>query len=284
MTDNMLELYEKKVVKDDDFPAQVQTHVFQTEGWRFTRHWHEHIEIRYVLDGSGSFHVGQKRYEAEKGTLIIANSNELHWGSCKKAPFVEYVLIFCMDAFSKELDAQNLVFCNAIHDDPQIHNYMQSIWQELQQEQPGSKTACKAILTQMIVYLRRNYVEQTLTNEESSHKKQELERMTKIVEYIEQHYTEPITNQELADLLFLSKGRFEHLFRENMGVPPLQYINELRVKKAMNLIKGSDSSLSEIAAAVGFGDYNYFGRLFRRYYGRTPKEAQQQLKRAELYE
>ena len=284
MTDNMLELYEKKIVKDDDFPAEVQNHVFQTEGWQFSRHWHEHVELHYVLDGGGTFQVGQKHYKAQKGTLIIANSNELHWGCCETAPFVEHTLIFCLDAFSKELDGQNLVFCSAIHGDPQIHCYMEAIWREIQQEQPGYKTACKAILTQMLVYLRRNYVAQTLTNEESSHKKRELERMNRIVEYIERHYTETITNQTLADLLFLSKGRFEHLFRENMGVPPLQYINELRIKKAMHLIKASDSSLTEIATAVGFGDYNYFGRLFRKYYGCTPKEAQSNSRRAELYE
>ena len=281
---NTLELYEKKIVKTAEFPAEDQTHLLQDPGWYFALHWHEHVEFHYILGGSGYFLLGQQRHEVRKGTLIIANSNELHRGFCETVPYVDHVLIFCLDAFSKELDEQNLVFQNAIYDDQQVQYYMDAIWEERQQKKRGYETACKALLTQMMVYLSRNYVVQTLTKEETSRKRQELERLHTVVSYIEKHYTEPISNQELADLLYLSKGRFEHLFQDSIGISPLQYINELRLKKAMSHIKGGVGSLTEIAAAVGFGDYNHFGRLFRRYYGCTPRQAQQRFKRAESYE
>ena len=124
----------------------------------------------------------------------------------------------------------------------------------------------------MLVYLSRNYVVQRLSDEESYRKKRERERLNKVIRYIEKHYTEVISVQELADLLNLSKGRIEHLFRAAIGISPLQYINEFRLKKAVNLIKGSDSALTEIALAVGFGDYNHFGSLFKKYYGCMPSQ------------
>lgn len=281
---NTLELYEKKIVMDEEFPAQVQTHSYETKSWEFTRHWHEHVELHYVLEGIGRYQVEQQQYEARPGTLIIANGNELHWGGCETVPFLDHTLIFRMDDLSKEMDEENLVFANAIHDDPKIREYMDQIWEEIQQAKPGSKAACKALLLQLLVYLRRNYVVQTLTKEESHRKKREQERIEKVISYIEKHYTEAISNQELADLLFLSKGRFEHLFRECLGVSPLQYINELRLKKAMSLIKGSSFSVTEIAAAVGFSDYNHFGRLFRKYYGCAPRQIPRLSKKAESYE
>ena len=54
---------------------------------------------------------------------------------------------------------------------------------------------------------------------------------------------------------------------------PLQYMNEVRLKKAMHLLKSGNYSAAEVADAVGFSDYNHFGRLFRRYYQCTPMEA-----------
>ena len=281
---NTLELYEKKIVQDEEFPAQMQTHCHKTRSWEFTRHWHEHVELQYVLEGSARFQVEQQQYEANAGTLIIANSNELHWGCCETAPFLGRALIFRMDAFSKEMDEENLVFANVIRDDPKIRTYLDQIWKEAQQALPGGKAACKALLIQLLVYLRRNYVVQTLTKEESCRKKREQERLQKVIAYIEQHYTETISNQTLADVLYLSKGRFEHLFRECLGVSPLQYINELRLKKAMSLIKGSSYSVTEIASAVGFADYNHFGRLFRKYYGCAPRQIPRLTKKAESYE
>jgi len=281
---NTLELYEKKIVQDEEFPAQVQTHRYSTKSWEFPRHWHEHVELHYVLEGVGRYQVEQQQYEAKAGTLIIANSNELHWGCCEEAPFLDHTLIFRMDALSKEMDGENLIFANVIRDDPKIREYMERIWEEIRLELPGSKAACKALLIQLLVYLRRSYVTQILTKEESARKKRERERLNKVISYIEGHYTEPISNQDLADILFLSKGRFEHMFRETLGMSPLKYINELRLKKAMSLIRGSDSSISDVAAAVGFADYNHFGRLFRKYYGCSPRQIQKSDKTTKSYD
>lgn len=269
---NILELYEKKTLSDEEFPVEVQDHSVLMKAWSFSRHWHEHLELHYVVSGEAVFWVEQQQYVAKSGTLIIANKNELHSGKYEKIPLEERTFIFRMDAFSKELDEQNLVFCNAIVGDWQIERYVEGIWQELQQRQQGYKASCRALLTQLLVYLRRNYVVQTLTNEETRRKKRELERMHKVISYIEKHYPEPIDNQKLADLIYLSKGRFEHLFREIIGISPVQYVNEFRLKKAVDLIKGSANSMTEIAMAVGFGDYNHFGRQFKKYYGYVPSE------------
>ena len=64
--------------------------------------------------------------------------------------------------------------------------------------------------------------------------------------------------------------RFGHLFREVVGQPPLKYINQIRLRKAMNLLKTGAYTVTEVADAVGFQDYNHFGRLFRKTYGTTP--------------
>ena len=55
-----------------------------------------------------------------------------------------------------------------------------------------------------------------------------------------------------------------------MGISPLKYINEVRIKKAKVLLQTRDNSVSEVAMAVGFNDVNHFGRMFKKQYGITP--------------
>ena len=67
-----------------------------------------------------------------------------------------------------------------------------------------------------------------------------------------------------------------HIFKESAGVAPQQYINEIRLNKAMKLLKQDTLTATEVAEAVGFLDYNNFGRMFRKYFGCTPLEARKQ--------
>ncbi len=90
------------------------------------------------------------------------------------------------------------------------------------------------------------------------------------MKYIEDNYSEPITNKELAAVIHVSEYRFCHLFKESLGQSPLSFINEVRLKKAFHLLEQKEMTIAEIAAAVGFQDYNNFGRLFRKYYGFAP--------------
>ena len=92
------------------------------------------------------------------------------------------------------------------------------------------------------------------------------------MDYIQSHYSDRIQVSQLADMLYLSEGRFCHLFREVVGSPPLQFLNELRLQKALTLLHSGSYSVTQVADMVGFRDYNHFGRLFRKRYGCTPYE------------
>jgi len=279
------ELFEKKILNDEEFPVQLQ-HNFcrgETEIY-FYNHWHEHVELHYVTRGRAKYQLNYQDYEAGPGTLIIANSGELHSGTMLDPAFEEYALIFSVEALSKELGEKNLVYNRAIPFDPVIDGLIREIFEEDKKKDFGYKQSNKARVLGLLVYLSRKYVVQALTKADSLRRKQQMERLNQVIVYIESHYIEPVDNQKLADMVYLSKDRFEHLFREHIGMAPLQYINDFRLKKAMRLIKSSQLSITEIATAVGFQDYNHFGRLFRKCYGCTPTQAKKQFETAESYD
>ena len=75
-----------------------------------------------------------------------------------------------------------------------------------------------------------------------------------------------------ADACSLSLSRFSHLFRASVGVSPLEYINRIRIAAAKELLLNTSLSVSEISSMVGFSDQNYFGRLFRKHTGQSPRQ------------
>lgn len=267
-----LSLYEKKIISDDEFPVQIFTNHIRKPGIYCNSHWHEHLELHYVMEGQGTFYCNQKPFQLEKGNLLIINSNELHEGMSKTKSFEALVIIFEMSSFSKEVANCNVIFQSLIADDTKICELMAEIYQEDKLKQIGYKVAIKGKIYELITYLIRNYVVESLSDKENIKRIQKLQRLNIILQYIQNNYSEPIAIQTLADLIHLSEFRFCHLFKESMGQSPLNYINEVRLKKAHHLLEQKELSVAEIAEAVGFQDYNNFGRLFRKYYGYAPTQ------------
>jgi len=90
--------------------------------------------------------------------------------------------------------------------------------------------------------------------------------------YLENHYLEDITIKQLADMCHTSEGNFRRLFKKYKKMPPISYRNYLRMKKALMLINSKEYSIAEIASAVNIPDIPYFYKIFKKTYGKTPKE------------
>lgn len=271
---DIMDLYEqvdkRAGTPDPEFPVFVDWHSPWEGEEYFPAHWHEQLELHYILTGESVIYINQEPIVAREGDLVICNSNELHQGFCRIAPMESCRLLFGMEDLSPELDNRGYVFQSLVKKDERIKELMLALCKENALQQIGHRQACKALTLELMVYLCRNYVTQTLSKEDTRRQKKNRERCNRLITYIEANYVNSITNQDLADLIHLSKDRFEHFFRENFGISALQYIQNYRMKMAKKLIKEGSTSVSRVAEMVGFADYNYFGRQFRNYYGCTP--------------
>lgn len=278
------ELYENKILRDAEMPIQINKNIWHTQGsvWQpgkdrpkssgFISHWHEHIELHYIVEGEADFRLNQSCYHVEPGDFVIINSNELHTAVCTREPYYARVIIFDQVDLSPELARCNYLFRSCVKGDAVVADLTERIIREHQEEQCAYKQICKALVMELLVHMCRNYVEQSLSERDSIRRKKDLERLNVVLSHIQNHYAQPITNAQLAQMVCLSEDRFGHLFREGVGKPPLRYINDIRLKSAMNLLKTSEHTVTQVAEAVGFRDYNHFGRLFRKRYGCTPYE------------
>lgn len=273
-----MNLYEQKILSDREFPVQVFMNRPRGKCCYFDMHWHEHIELHYVVEGETKIQLNQEMVSAQKGSLVVANSNVLHAGFSEKSGGTMLVIIFELESLSQGLAEKNIIFQPVIQNDRRIEELMQQIYQEQEQRETGWKLACKGALLSLVCYLARHYAQEELMDRESIRRRKNLERLNTVLQYIEANYPNNISNKELAEMVHLSNDRFNHLFRESVGTAPLHYINEVRLKKALHLLKNSNYTAAQVADAVGFSDYNNFGRMFRRYYGCTPMEARETIK------
>ena len=94
----------------------------------------------------------------------------------------------------------------------------------------------------------------------------------KALEFIDTHYTEPISLLSLSELASLEKTYFAALFKKTVGTNPGEYILIKRVEKSIELLRTSNSTVLEIAVKTGFNNTANFNKIFKKYTGTTPKE------------
>ena len=102
-------------------------------------------------------------------------------------------------------------------------------------------------------------------------------RIKQMISYIDQHFHERISLEDIAEAASISKREALRCFRENMGKTPFSYLTEYRVNQGKNKLLSGNDTVLEIALACGFDSASYFNRVFRRYVNMTPLQFRRQM-------
>ena len=102
------------------------------------------------------------------------------------------------------------------------------------------------------------------------------------INYIDANYDKPITLAEIARASHLSVSRLAHLFKEQMGVTLIDYVTQVRIERAKELLLGTDQSCTEVCFQVGYSNASYFTRTFKSVAGLTPRQFRLQNQRSRV--
>jgi AraC-like DNA-binding protein len=147
-----------------------------------------------------------------------------------------------------------------------FHNLVAPLEEEYRDRPPACESMMHAYLTLVIGYLSRNYVEQ------ATPASPELLGLSRVRSFIESNYQDDISLQDLADIACMSKNTLLRAFTKYYGGSPIKYLIHYRLTKASDLLREGNSSVTDVAYAVGFSDSSYFARQFQKAYRLTPRE------------
>ena len=123
------------------------------------------------------------------------------------------------------------------------------------------------------------YRDNALTETTASPREEEnLNKLKTVLRYMRANYAQPLTLQQLADLVYLSPAYFCHAFHHATGTSPIAFLNGYRIEQAARMLAETDESISRIAEAVGFDNFSYFIRKFREYKRISPREYRRQIR------
>lgn len=227
-------------------------------------------QLLYIAHGKGHFFFNGKETIVTKGNMILFRPGEpqvYYYYSVDKTEV--YWVHFTGSEVEKYLDHYELpndknVFFTGISPDYQwLYN---QIIQELQLKRANYEELLRILLRHILLMINR-FVKEDHT--QGSDTFNEIERAT---HYFNENYNKDISIEQYAEEHLMSKNWFINCFKKIMKVTPMQYILQLRISTAKNLLEFSTKNISEIADAIGYDNPLYFSRLFTKYVGVSPKE------------
>ncbi|MBS5884693.1 MAG: helix-turn-helix domain-containing protein [Clostridium sp.] len=260
------------------YPADTPIKITYANIREYPIHWHNSIEILYVLRGSINVTIDTDSFEVLEKELEIINVDESHRIYSDED---NKVLIFHIDPYFFEKyykDINNIFFyTNSTDDGAQegeeydlLRNFLAKLLCEAIQKIDDYDKEIESILIDLLYHLINNFHYLTYEKEELKEKTEQLARYHRISKYIFNNYDSNITLQEIAKKEFLSPHYLSHEIKYATGNSFTDLVNQTRVEESVKLLLDSDLSISDISDEVGFSHVRYLNKNFKNYYGCTP--------------
>lgn len=283
-----MKLIRDNIALDKDFPFQISEVVLNHKNSRpDTFHWHSYFEITYVQEGQGNYSVNGQEYMMKPGDIIIFNNVEAHGWKLMGEDMKLLVMIFSPEFVAEKLsvfDSEYLKpfvergsnFQNRIgSEEPVSHEIrkgIREIYAEWQQQKEGYPLMIKANILRILTMLIRTYQDESKSGEMLKEKKSAMKRLEQAISYIDHHYSEKITLDEVAAAAYMSSNYFSSYFRKVTGISFSEYVTRIRISHARELLRDTDKSVTEIAMECGFHNISNFYRLYKKQVGKPPRD------------
>ncbi len=261
----------------DGFPIKAFIH--SVEG--FKTHWHNVIEILLVLEGEVNIGVGDKEYTLNENDLILINRNQVHNISRTKSDNTLLALQIDPSMFSNYCpEFSKMIFnCKSFIYDLQeqnafdiIRHYMAKVVWEYNKKKQGYQLIIASQVYLLAAHLVNNFASGIVGEEEKEINDKNLARLQRILIHINENLENKITLKDIAETEHLSYYYLSRLIKENLGMSFQDYLNILRLNKAVRLLLSSNKTITEISYESGFANTKLFNKLFKETFYCSPSE------------
>lgn len=266
------------------FPAYARYGILSTyPDYSAISHWHEDLEFILIKKGKMTYNVNGELIELSKSSGIMVNSRQLHYGFSKEHEECEFICIL----LSPELLKGNEWFyenCmeHITRNAACPYHYLQhtgweaSVLEKLEglyhsfSDSPTNPLSCFKLMEDFIAIMKLLYENLRTENSQPVKESAELSMLRTMIGYVEEHYAEHITLEDIASSGACCKSRCSLLFRKYLNDTPITYTTKLRLKKSLAFLLTPGKSITDTAFECGFCGASYYCETFKKYYGLSP--------------
>ena len=238
--------------------------------WHSVPHTHSHMELFYIVGGKGQFLIEDQLHPVSANNLVIINPNVSHTEVSLNAQPLEYIVLGIEGvelATGENTDGNYDILDH--FESMEISSCLRNILREMELKNTGYEDICQAYMEILIIRLMRNTALAVLTSPQVI---PDNRQCAAVKRYIDLHFKESLTLDQLAEQAHMSKYYLSHAFKREYGVSPINYMTHKRIEESKYLLAETDLSLSQIAHLLGFSSLSYFSQVFRRTQSVTPLE------------
>ena len=278
----------KEYLKEDvkhgtDEYAYAQYHIKRLQyPFYMPYHWHNEIEIIYIHKGRLNVVIDGVEYEGKEGSLYFVNPSQMHMMCTDDLTVEYYTLLYDIDliTFEKktEFDVElEKIWNNEVQFGVDLSDYrlykkilgrIQKIVLLNEEKDIFYKLDTRLNLIRIMQMMIKQETGSGHVDENYNIKNGEVKK--KIISYIENNYTSKITLAEISEVVHMSQKYFSRFFKENFGINFVDYVNRVRLDKAVSMLLSTDEQVTEIALACGYTNISYFIRSFKKAFGTSP--------------
>ncbi|RCW49611.1 helix-turn-helix domain-containing protein [Paenibacillus prosopidis] len=280
----MNNVYLEWFAKDKQFPFFIQ-YGGHDEDLDLHKHF-DFSELVIVLNGNATHIVHNETSFIKKGNVFVINGETLH---AYKDPYDfkicnimyrpemlraacshlrtsnGFQALFVLEPFYRNIHSYQSKLSLSIPSLDYVSNLISVMIDEYNNKLQGYQTMLISRFLELVVYLSRQY-----DNQEKDIPGN-LIHLANAISYIEDHYLEPLTLEEIAVKSDISVRHLNRSFQSYYQTTPISYLQRLRLERACTLLKHTNLTIMEISHDCGFNDSNYFTRMFTKNYDLSPK-------------
>lgn len=272
----------EKIISDQDFPVIARRTLINGPQLIFGGHWHSQFELLYIKRGTLELCCNNVDYVLHSGDIAVLNPYDIHTAYSGNGILFYYCIIIdpeflssgkgdvCTRKYVRPFVKGDFRFANCISETPQRETAFEAIVSECRRKETGFELAVKSELLRVFVDLYRTVPVFTTDKDEWEARQKRAQRFQAVFTYIEQHYGENLTLEQLASTANYSPYHFNRQFRSITGRTPMEYLRNLRMQKAVQMLRDG-ASVSATALNCGFNSPNYFCKVFHEEFGYPPK-------------
>ena len=254
-------------------------------------HVHGDIEICYILEGSVIMCSKGQKLCCKKNDFVIFNSCQPHeiYGDENNPALILALQVspaFCKDYFPRIQDLDfSFCLCSSCLS-PQDANIFQGTLLELSRlyfsKSQGFEFRCISLLNLLFYYIITAVPYNQAEPEEKNRILIRNQRIQRISQYIQEHYTEKLLLTQVAKAEGLTVSYLSHFFKEHFHLSFQEYLSSIRCEKARQLLLLTEHGLLDICLECGFSDIKYMNKAFLKKYGCTPRQYRKEILKAPL--